>query len=245
KVYCSHVPSRFADDQTSSGCAPRDGCGGTVRPWRGTRLIDARRAQVPRRAWRRTSRPFSVRGYAVYNGAGCRVERGYLLPTYTLRSRISGANFGARKLADRPILMRRFVLGLCADLGFRAHDFAEPMRVALVQPLVVPLHALVAGGHHLPRVLFPGVERLAFFVLRQIGILGDLVRRLVVICRVLELGLLHFRPRAHGGPHEIVYARNNKSDSGGNQRASTSVVAQIAVQPPRVTTALLHNARSA
>src|ERR1700750_1796560 len=129
---------------------------------------------------------------------GAASREGVFNPTCTLRSRISGANFGARKLVDRPILMRRFVLGLCADLGFRAHDFAEAMRVALVEPLVVPLHALVAGGHHLPRVLFPGVERLAFFVLRQIGILGDLVRRLVVICRVLELGLLHFRPRAHG-----------------------------------------------
>src|SRR5262249_26159849 len=103
-----------------------------------------------------------------------------------------------QKRGGGPILMRRFMLRLCADLGFRPHHLAEAMRVVLIEPLVVALHALVAGGHHLPRVLLPGVERLPFFLLRQIGVLGDLVRRLVVICRLLELGLLRLRMRAHG-----------------------------------------------
>src|SRR6266496_3762945 len=95
-----------------------------------------------------------------------------------------------------PRLVRLFVLRLGADFGFRANHLAEPMAVLLVQAFVLAGHALVAGGHHLPCVLLPGVERLLFFLGRQIRVVRDVVRRLVVICRLLELGLL-LRMRAH------------------------------------------------
>src|SRR5262245_55559738 len=107
-----------------------------------------------------------------------------------LRSLPSDAPRGGPCRAPSSKLMRRFVLRLRADFRFRAHHFAKPMRVALVEPLVIAGHALVAGGHHLPRVLLPGVKRLAFFIGRQIGVVRDLVGRLVVICRLLEFGLL-------------------------------------------------------
>src|SRR5215211_2999288 len=63
-----------------------------------------------------------------------------------------------------PRLLRLFVLRLGADFGFGANHLAEPRTVAFVQAFVLAGHALVAGGHHLPRVLFPGVERLLFFL---------------------------------------------------------------------------------
>jgi hypothetical protein len=36
--------------------------------------------------------------------------------------------------ADRP--SATFVLGLCIDLGFRAHHLAEPMRVCFIEPRI-------------------------------------------------------------------------------------------------------------
>ena len=58
--------------------------------------------------------------------------------------------------------MRVLVLWLCADLILGADHLAEPMTVASVEAFLIPFHALVAGGQHLPCVLFPGVERLLF-----------------------------------------------------------------------------------
>ena len=64
-------------------------------------------------------------------------------------------------------LVRLLALWLCADLILGADHLAEPMTVASVEAFLIPFHALVAGGQHLPCVLFPGVERLSLLGRRQ------------------------------------------------------------------------------
>jgi hypothetical protein len=73
----------------------------------------------------------------------------------------------------------------------RANHLAEPMRIALVQAFVLAGHALVAGGHHLPRVLLTGAERLAFFVRVTECALPTMIIR--IFCSMSRARWWHYR----------------------------------------------------
>src|SRR5262249_54858649 len=100
----------------------------------------------------RRMRPVHARRYV----PGCRFAQATEpVRELSVRNFFRGQGSRPETRQRRPILMRGLMLRLCADLGFRAHHLAKAMRVASIEPLVVALHALVAGGHHLPRVLLP------------------------------------------------------------------------------------------
>src|SRR6516225_7054706 len=86
--------------------------------------------------------------------------------------------------------MRRLGLRPGADLLLGLEHLVELVVLVAVGPDRLAFHALVAGGHELTRILLPDVERLLFFLDRELLVAHQIGRPRVVLRRMLDLVLV-------------------------------------------------------
>jgi hypothetical protein len=84
-----------------------------------------------------------------------------------------------------------------ADLVLRTNNFTEVVMVIRVHTLITARHALVTGGHELARILFPGVERLPFVIVREVIVSDNIVGTVEMGGRIFDFCVFSGRIPKH------------------------------------------------